>query len=626
MTQIVKRAGGLSRHSPDRNYFLSGEFLDELFSNNVEIADAVYNRILENLRAAGILTAFKKLYEARRYNEARKELGLDKLRPVGAFAFKDRGYVTPGGFVMDDVGISKYNERGSGFDIAFPHPIAVTGQYEDVATGDRAYKIEFFDNGKLSAFACEAESIASVQAIIKLTGRGVMVHALNATALIEFLGAFINSNKERLPLEKSASKLGLHGGEFLPYAENVLLNADESSMPVLKAVHEKGDYETWRTHMEAFCENPIFRANLAASFASPLLEVMDKQIFFLHTYGKAGVAKTTMMECCLSVWGDYRKLKNDWNATPVGIEQMAVALNNIPMGMNEAELLSPNSKTFKSHSEFIYMFEGGQTRLMGAKLGGFQRRGYWKSICLSNGENSLHTNESREGEQNRVIELYTDEPIFGDFSIEKIKDLITQNYGHAGREFVENCKNYDLDYLWNESRETFENHATGKQAANMATICVGCFLMYRIIFKKSEEEAYKQLVDMEIELYKFLKKPEDIDISAKAIMFISDWLTQNRAKFATKTKSKITGEEKPVQQVIHDCYGFVDEDEKRAFVLPSVLDMALMERGYNSKKTVRDMRDRGVLVCIENNRNTIQGYCLVTKASKKFYCIKIDSI
>ena len=138
-----------------------------------------------------------------------------------------------------------------------------------------------------------------------------------------------------------------------------------------------------------------------------------------------------------SVWanpamGAYVK---SFNSTNVGLEMYAGFCNSLPLCIDELQVIK-NRKTF---DDTIYMLAEGVGRNRGAKSGGLQKIQTWSNCTITTGEMPISNGSSGGGAVNRVIEIdCKDEKLFAD--PRGVVDVIRQNYGFAGREFVEQLR------------------------------------------------------------------------------------------------------------------------------------------------------------------------------------------
>lgn len=582
----------------NRQLLTTDDFILWLFSEGTKQADIWFSQILPYAQTAGYKTIFKETFIKKRAIIVREEFGLNACNPLGnsILAFTDyREYSIPAGYIMDEVkGISKFDTQTLEYKEIFPHPIIITGRYINVNTKEHSVKALYYDNGVIGEFFVNLFTISNANQIQTLTKNGVRVTSESAKFLVGFLSHFISINIVKIPIIKSTSILGWVNNEFLPYTDNVEFEGNDYAKKILSAVRCEGDYPKWKKLVKESCRNDFVRVSMASSFASPLLQHTKKPIFITHLWGTSGTAKTVALYLALSVWGQPKSMSCQWNATVVASEQKAIILNNIPMSMNESELLNGARSTFQNYSDFIYMYCEGESKPRGAKDGGLQIGGNWNSCCLSNGEGSLITDKSKEGELNRVLEFQTDIKLFNteEKAIE-VANFCKENFGYAGKEFTDNCLKYDLIDKWNEFFKITQAHGTGKQAGAMASLLLGDLLMQVIIYGVSENKAMESTFEFFHRIKSSMKTGLDIDISARAKDYFDGWLAQNINNFVGG------GSDREPNQI----YGAIKNNV--IYVINSVFVEAMAKQGFNIAKIHKDFKERDFFARTGGDKPTV---------------------
>lgn len=601
----------------DRQLLTTDEFMEWIFSNGTKQADEWYQQILPVAQLAGYKTMFRDEYIKRRTKQVRNEFSLDICQRLDIFALDEySSLLIPPGYQMHEVkGILHFNAEALEWKTVFPHPVIISRRFENIQKGEHIVKLIYCDLGKVKTLDCDLYTISNTQAVGTLARRGLRVTSENSRFLVQFLSQFLNVNIDKIPVEKSTSVLGWNEEKFLPYSQDIEFDGAESTKDIFNAVKCVGNYDLWKKEISKTLKNDFVRLYVATSFASPLLKITGKQNFITHLWGKTGTAKTVALYIALSVWGKPDVISCQWNATVVAAEQTAIVLNNIPMSMNESELLAGNRGAFHSHQDFIYMFCEGKSKPRGEKVGGLQVGGTWQSTCLSNGEGSLIGNESKEGEINRVLEFQTDEKLLNDEERAIfIASLVKENYGYAGAEFTEKCGNYPLKEIWNRLFENIKDHATGKQAGQLSSLLLGDYLMQVIIYGTAEEKAFIKSLALFDRIKSSLKKDSDIDISARAENYIKSWISQNINSFLGV--ESLNDRHEPAQ-----IYGSVGTGTERdlVYINNSVFDKVMSEKGFNLGKIRKDFKERGVFARVGAKSSTVQKKIKGKKV--RCYCI-----
>lgn len=583
----------------NRQILTSDDFMIWIFSDGVKQADIWFNQIMPFAQIAGYKTIFKEEYIKRRAVVLREEFGLNRCQPLGNSVptFEEYAdYMVPTWYLVDEArGILHFNSQTTEYDVVFPHPIIITKRYTNIATGDHYVKILFCDNGAMGEFTETLFTVSNTNQIQTLTKNGVRVTSESAKFLVMFLSAFLSVNIVKIPILRLTSVLGWIGKDFLPYSNNIEFEGNNYTKSILNAVKCEGNFEKWKAIIADSCKNNDFvRAYMATSFASPLLEFTKKPIFITHLWGTAGTAKTTSLLLALSVWGNPKPLMCQWNATVVAAEQKSAILNNIPMSMNESELLHGAWGTFQNYSDFIYMYCEGESKPRGAKDGGLQLGARWNSCCLSNGENSLISERSKEGELVRVIEFNTDDKLFqSEERAIEFSQFAKENFGYAGALFVKKCTEYDLIAMWTRLFEITQNHGVGKQAVAMASLLLGDWLMQCIIYGAPQEKAFTNTIKFFERIKSSMKSAIDIDIIEKAKNFIDSWIAQNANNFIQEND-----ERRP-----NIIVGAIKH--KKAYIINTVFNKVMSEQGYGLEKIKKEFKKRGYFALTSGDSVTV---------------------
>ena len=176
------------------------------------------------------------------------------------------------------------------------------------------------------------------------------------------------------------------------------------------------------------------RIALATAFASPLVHLLNGLPSITHLWGSvSGIGKSVGLKLAASVWanpeiGRYIKTTK---ATEVAMEQQAAFCGNLPMIMDELQLIQNN----KDFDRIIYSICEGSGKSRGSKYGGLQTQTHWCNTILTSGEQPITTANSKAGAVNRVIEVECSEKLFDD--PRKVSQIVDNNYGFAGKRFVQ---------------------------------------------------------------------------------------------------------------------------------------------------------------------------------------------
>lgn len=367
------------------------------------------------------------------------------------------------------------------------------------------------------------------------------------------------------------------------------LDGDACYGNIYAAISERGSYEKWLNEAKK-CRSDTLTARimLAAAFASPLIGKIGCLPFFVHLWGvESGTGKTVALMLAASVWGDPNigQYIQTFNSTQVGHEKTAAFLNNIPMCIDELQL----SKDSHGRSRFdVYQLAQGVGRTRGNKSGGLDKTPTWALCVLTTGESPLTSDSSGAGAVNRVIDIECkaqDSVIKDGFGTSAV---VKQNYGFAGRRFIEqmNDEQYEQAKMrYNELfRELSSGETTEKQAMAAALIILADELADRFIFKTGEALTVA-------DISAFLKAKSEVSAGQRAYNFLCDWGAVNASRFQTTDNNG-------------EFWGKIAEDESRAYIISNVFRKVLSDNGFDERAVTSWLRSRDLIELDKNGKNT----------------------
>lgn len=526
--------------------------------------------------------------------------------------FKDQPIeLFTGDWIANDEGIVRRNEN-QGLDIACVHPILPVQRLINIDDGTVRLKLVFRRDFKgWKDVIANKSMLFSSKEIKKLADKDISVSDRNASYLVEYLQDLEDLNHNTLPEVQSVSHLGwTSNGLFSPYMENLAFDGIDNFRKVFEAVHSCGSYEEWiRLAKTVRKTDSVARIALAAAFASVLIKTIGKLNFILHLWGGSGTGKTVGQLLAVSVWADPNDAAGyfqTFNSSLVGLEQLAGFVNNLPLVLDEFQLI----KDKKSFEQTVYMLCEGIGKTRGAKTGGLQKTLTWKNCIITSGESPITHAASGGGAVNRIIEIECREPLFAD-PIE-VLDVIRQNYGHAGKLFMaflsaEGSKEKAAT-IYKEFYRQIGTASTEKQTMAAATILTADALATEWIFCDD-----RALTVGDIEPY--LRTKESVDIGARGYEYIHDYYVTNAYRFETNADP---------------CYGSVSGDEVR--IIKSVFDRICDEGGYNPKALLSWLDQAGRLSkgkdnlykAVKVNGKTVRCACIDMGEHAKAEFVPVD--
>jgi len=500
----------------------------ELFNvNNLFTRARLIADLQSKAKALGKLKDFNALLKAYRteyIQNAKRELKKDNLttfteQPIELFC---------GDWKADDLGVrtTVFDKEGKAEEMyACPHPILITERYINIETGREKAKLDFYKDGKWQNIIVEKKTIASRQDIVNLSGFGVQVTSETASFLVRYFYDLESLNIDKIQCFKSTERLGWvdYLTDFIPYVDNIKFDGENNNKVLFECIKENGDFALWLKTMKEARTNDTIKIMLATSLASPIIAKLNKLPFFVHIWGSSGTGKTVALMVAASIWGNpaLGKLVRGLNSTAVGMERLAAFFNNVPCFFNELQTI----KHLKHFDDFIYKLCEGMGKERGNKFGGNDKLSTWCNCYITNGEQCILNDNSGAGASNRIIEMEVNDNLFEDARL--MADTVIENYGFAGKKFVEYLKDKNIEDLKADFEEFYlffiKCKITEKQAMAGALICVADKYANELFWN---DEA----LDAE-DVYKYLKTEIDVDQNLKAVELIKQWIASNNNKF-----------------------------------------------------------------------------------------------
>ena len=520
----------------------------------------------------------------------------------------------PEGWIYSEKGISHIDEKKAIPTTVCRTPIILTQRLKSMETGEEKIEIAFKRDGQWSRAIYPRSTVFTSRNITALADLGCTITSENAKQVVSFLAALEAENIDIIQKADSTSTFGWQTkGRFLPgHGDDIVLDIEPSLRGWAAAYHAAGTFDGWVDTMQPHRSRDKFRFILAASFAAPLLRILQQRIFFVYNWGGSKGGKTAALKAALSAWGDPERLMVNFNATQVALERMAGFYNDLPLGIDERQLAGQKQENLE---KIVYMIASGTGRARGSKGGGLQALNTWRTVALATGEEPLSTDTTQTGVSTRVLEIYG-----GPFDDEKSASLMHQqapvNCGWAGPEFITRLLETDERTITDQYEKMVEeiyaaaNGTSGAHIAGISAVALADAIIDTWIFREGKAEQNGQNCDQEAEnCYQNgekRKKALEIrkesweravqmakaiiqeqltagvsDVNENATQFIVDWVLSNRAQFGDKA--------------IGTCLGTISSDQSKVYIFPSLLNQALTKAGYSPRKTMKYLADKKII-------------------------------
>jgi len=514
---------------------LSEEVFEEIFSQEDEIYKArlllSVQEVAERFHVKGkfdqMVKAYKRVDRETKQKKKQQEAGMNNYTDFeGPY---ENMYC--GSWIAGENGIYAQN-MATVEQIACYHPILPIERLKNLETGEEQIKLAYKRNGRWEEIIVPKVMITSASKIVALSGRGVAVTSENAKLLVRYLSDVENRNTGQIGVQYSSSKLGWIRKEFLPYDTEITFDGDSKAKQLFESISEYGDRDQWYGHIRELRRLGKFEIKimLAASFASVLVCPTDTLPFMIDLWGESGKGKSVTLAVAASVWATPREHAyiGDYGSTDIGYEAKANILNHLPLMLDDTS--KAKKKVLENMEEIVYNLCSGKGKTRSNKEIGINSESRWQNVILTNGEKPLTSFVTQGGAINRVLEVESTEDIYED--VQKTLDIISRNYGFAGRDFVRIVKAMGFDAVKKIQREfqdrLYDDSKTQKQAMALSVILAADKITTDMLFRDGQyisiDEAKKVLIDR-----------NELSDNERCYGYILDKVAMNRNRFDTET-------------------------------------------------------------------------------------------
>lgn len=473
-----------------------------------------------------------------------------------------------------------------------PVPVLLTRRLKSIDTGEEKIELSFCRDGKWQNTIAQRSNVFQRRTLPMLADKGLPITSEDAKYMVQYLGALEAENLDLLPLVKSTSRMGWVGAKkFLPgLADDVVLDIDGGTQILADGYRECGSFEQWKAGMEYARQHTIPRLMMAASFAAPLLKIFGHRVFIIHAWGDSRGGKTAALKAAISIWGEPETLLATFNATKVGMERLASFYNDLPMAIDEKQVVGDKQGFIEG---MVYLLGLGKGKARGTKGGGVQNFNVWRTIALTTGEEPISGDNSHTGIKTRVMELWG-KPIPDEKEARKLHHITAQHFGFAGPMFVKRLLqelDNNRDTMINEYNafvEYLEEIAPNNMGSHLTAIALCCLADYyasQWIFGVDDDTAYDQSVALAKTVLGMLETSADADYTERAWEFVQGWIASNEDRFKDKGTTPL--------------YGMVDMGIY--YVIPQYLQEALQKEKLSPRRVLKELAERGLILTEDDN-------------------------
>ena len=404
-----------------------------------------------------------------------------------------------------------------------------------------------------------------------MANKGVDVTSDSSKLLVAYIRDLLNHNK--IEEFESTSKMGWNKyGSFLPYDADIEFDGEDNFKIPFESLHKQGDYDKWLQQIQKDRKDNVpLKLVMATSFASPLLFLLHQQSFVTLLWGKTGGGKTVAGRIAMSIWGDSNrgKLMFSMNNTSNFYYRIAEFFNNLPVFFDELQTYHDNI------NRLIMSLTEGIDRGKATVDVGTQKTRYWNNAFIFTGEESASDINSGGGTLNRLIEIYITKDVIEN-GIETC-NVINENYGYAGKTFIDFIKKLGKDKLNEMFIEKYnsllkQEKTEQKQAINMAMLLLADDLACQCIFKNEQPLEVKDVL-------KYMFSKSEIDNTERAYEVFLDECEISKSKFNVDTNGSYG-----------EFWGLKSDYE--ITIISQKLREILKKNGFNYNKVIKDWAEK----------------------------------
>ena len=560
----------------------TSEFEDAMFIDILSTSDLIdrqkyIEQVRKKAREVNRLREFDNLLKAWITRNAQ----LLKQVDSNSTAFTDAPLILKcGKWVANDAGISITDITKNGDivkSIACPHPIIPVERLVNIETDTEKTKIAFFKDMRWRDMTIDNSILANKITITQLADRGIMVTSETAKDLVKYLSEVASLNMQTIPFYRSISRLGWIEKDFAPYDTTIKYDGDADFASIYEHVCECGSYDKWLEHVTELRENINIRLMLSASFASVLIEKVGALPFVLHLWGTTGFGKTVSLMIASSIWGNPEMgcLTRSMNATANSIVRTSAFLYSIPFCADEMQQIKDR---WGNYDNFIMFVCEGIDRGKAKAKGGVEEQKTWRNAFIFTGEEPVTKANSGGGVKNRCIEIEVKDKIIKDGN--KTATIVKENYGFAGKKFVEYIQKLDIEAVKEEYKRIFteiieRSDTTEKQAMSMALILLADKYACDCVFCDSSP------LNVE-EVKEYLVSSKVVDMPSRAYDWVVNWVAENSIRFSNDLDDNKGA-----------VWGKIEDD--MATINKNVLVDAMNKNGFDFSACSRSWQSKGKL-------------------------------
>jgi hypothetical protein len=522
------------------------------------------------------------------------------MQQVSSNIFDGLGYefTVPENWVVTEKGVEAWTKDGRVMITSVP--ITIASRLKNIDDNTEKVELVFKRDGSWQTIRAERSTVFSKSKIIELANYGLPVTSETARYLVTYLADIEAANS--IPLVKTVSRLGwISDREFVPYLSNAILDVTSGNATLASAFKPSGTLNEWIELVKPLRETSLGRFILGAGLAAPMMERLGQRNFALHLWGDSRAGKSAAAKAALSVWGNPHTGMMTFNSTRVGLEHQVGFLSNLPLVIDEKQIVADKQSFVES---LIYMMGEGKGKTRGTKSGGLAEYKNWRTLAITTGEGPISSENSATGIKSRVLEFHSHSIVPESYGSTLHQGLDTI-HGAAGVVFLEKLIQYkELRSLYESIRLKLQQEAPeliGSHHGALATIATADVLAAHWIFGENDDVAVQQCWTMLEDIVRLLETKAEADEATRALVHFLSWKQENARRFEVDARYE---------------FGWVNEDnENIVYVNSGTFSKAMKEGGYNPTRVKADFRNRLWLVPHTNSKGHEVDYRSMRKPS-----------
>lgn len=514
----------------------------------------------------------------RNFSKLFKEYCLNKGSDIGGLnvtGFPDQPVsLRCGNYICDQSGVHTDTET------ICPHPIMPVQRMCNVDTGVEKIKIAFTKGKGWRTAIFDRKTIFTTNRITDMADIGVAVTSESAKGLVKYFAKLEELNTDIIEETECVTRMGWITVEdevkFVPYVDSLVFDGEASYRKYYENVKSKGNLEKWISFINENIRkgSVIARVVFSAALASALIKPLGCLPFFIHLWGETESAKSVLAMCAASIWAnpEIGQYIQTFNSTLVGMEKSAAFYNNLPLMLDELQIVNER----KDFEKEIYMLTEGTGKTRGNKNGGVDITPTWKNCIITTGEKPILSGNSGGGAVNRVIEVECKEKFFKD--PRAVANFVKSNYGYLGKAFIGKLKHDGFD----EAEQVFTAYYNElvndydimqKQASSAALILTADKLVTDMCFESGTNLTAEEISE-------FLKTKTAVSVNPRAYEYVCEYVAANQNKFLGSSE-------------YGEVWGVMDGDS--VYILKSKFMQICSEGGFNAQSLLSWLSGRKLI-------------------------------